>query len=221
MKGPKGQTIVIKLGMFLAPKNTDILLSIHSFLRDFPPLSPARLANDITRDEFHCGRRVSPASPTHPVGGSRDSGEAPRRGPQSRHRLVWCYWRRSETHGCRKAPEAPVISSGVLVPTCTLEPCSLPFPSLPPPPHAHMQPRETLQYHDMISVSDVLSFQALAAIGQCQLMALWDSLFSYLRQPIAQILLTRNDIQDVSPLYHPSSLGSRQTRHTTTRHPQC
>lgn len=30
-------------------------------------------------------------------------------------------------------------------------------------------------------------------------MALWDSLFSYLRQPIAQILLTRNDIADVSP----------------------
>lgn len=29
-------------------------------------------------------------------------------------------------------------------------------------------------------------------------MALWDSLFSYLRQPIAQILLTRNDISDVS-----------------------
>ncbi|SPO02797.1 related to glutamate 5-kinase [Cephalotrichum gorgonifer] len=40
------------------------------------------------------------------------------------------------------------------------------------------------------------SLQALAAIGQCQLMALWDSLFSYLRQPIAQILLTRNDISD-------------------------
>lgn len=40
------------------------------------------------------------------------------------------------------------------------------------------------------------SLQGLAAIGQCQLMALWDSLFSYLRQPIAQILLTRNDIAD-------------------------
>ncbi|KAI1916238.1 Glutamate 5-kinase [Ophidiomyces ophidiicola] len=31
---------------------------------------------------------------------------------------------------------------------------------------------------------------------QCQLMSLWDSLFSHLRQPIAQILLTRNDIAD-------------------------
>lgn len=39
--------------------------------------------------------------------------------------------------------------------------------------------------------------QALAAIGQCRLMSLWDSLFGHLRQPIAQILLTRNDIADV------------------------
>ena len=40
--------------------------------------------------------------------------------------------------------------------------------------------------------------QALAALGQCKLMALWESLFSNLRQPIAQILLTRNDIADRS-----------------------
>jgi glutamate 5-kinase len=40
--------------------------------------------------------------------------------------------------------------------------------------------------------------QALAAIGQCRLMSLWDSLFAHLNQPIAQILLTRNDIADVS-----------------------
>lgn len=39
--------------------------------------------------------------------------------------------------------------------------------------------------------------QALAAIGQCRLMSLWDSLFGHLSQPIAQILLTRNDIADV------------------------
>lgn len=39
--------------------------------------------------------------------------------------------------------------------------------------------------------------QALAAIGQCRLMSLWDSLFAHLRQPIAQILLTRSDIADV------------------------
>ncbi|PSS28422.1 hypothetical protein M430DRAFT_39059 [Amorphotheca resinae ATCC 22711] len=38
--------------------------------------------------------------------------------------------------------------------------------------------------------------QALAAIGQCRLISLWDSLFGHLRQPIAQILLTRNDIAD-------------------------
>ncbi|KAK4106176.1 glutamate 5-kinase [Parathielavia hyrcaniae] len=42
--------------------------------------------------------------------------------------------------------------------------------------------------------------QALAAIGQCRLMSLWDSLFTHLNQPIAQILLTRNDIADASGL---------------------
>ncbi|KAK5990230.1 putative glutamate 5-kinase [Cladobotryum mycophilum] len=38
--------------------------------------------------------------------------------------------------------------------------------------------------------------QALAAIGQCRLISLWDSLFAHLSQPVAQILLTRNDIAD-------------------------
>ncbi|KAL1598852.1 Glutamate 5-kinase [Paraconiothyrium brasiliense] len=38
--------------------------------------------------------------------------------------------------------------------------------------------------------------QALAAIGQSRLMSLWDQLFGHMRQPIAQILLTRNDIAD-------------------------
>ncbi|KAL9579533.1 MAG: hypothetical protein Q9203_006650 [Teloschistes exilis] len=38
--------------------------------------------------------------------------------------------------------------------------------------------------------------QALAAIGQCRLMKVYDDLFGLLRQPIAQILLTRNDIAD-------------------------
>ncbi|GAB7351157.1 hypothetical protein MBLNU459_g1609t1 [Dothideomycetes sp. NU459] len=38
--------------------------------------------------------------------------------------------------------------------------------------------------------------QALAAIGQCKLMSLWDQLFMHRRQPVAQILLTRNDIAD-------------------------
>ena len=38
--------------------------------------------------------------------------------------------------------------------------------------------------------------QALAAIGQCRLMGLWDQLFERLQQPVAQILLTRNDIAD-------------------------
>ena len=40
--------------------------------------------------------------------------------------------------------------------------------------------------------------QALAAIGQGRLIALWDNLFGQLEQPIAQVLLTRGDIADVS-----------------------
>ncbi|CAK5282370.1 unnamed protein product [Mycena citricolor] len=38
--------------------------------------------------------------------------------------------------------------------------------------------------------------QALAAIGQGRLIALWDNLFSQVEQPIAQVLLTRGDIAD-------------------------
>ncbi|EEH40140.2 glutamate 5-kinase [Paracoccidioides lutzii Pb01] len=40
--------------------------------------------------------------------------------------------------------------------------------------------------------------QALAAVGQCRLMSLWDSLFAHLRQPVAQVLLTRSDIADTN-----------------------
>jgi len=40
--------------------------------------------------------------------------------------------------------------------------------------------------------------QALAAIGQGRLIALWDNLFGQLETPIAQVLLTRGDISDVS-----------------------
>ncbi|KAG0130749.1 Aspartate/glutamate/uridylate kinase [Tuber indicum] len=38
--------------------------------------------------------------------------------------------------------------------------------------------------------------QAIAAVGQCRLIALWDALFTQLQQPVAQVLLTRNDIAD-------------------------
>ncbi|KAF2489281.1 glutamate 5-kinase [Lophium mytilinum] len=38
--------------------------------------------------------------------------------------------------------------------------------------------------------------QAIAAIGQCRLMSQWDRLFHERGQPVAQILLTRNDIAD-------------------------
>ncbi|MCJ1446509.1 MAG: hypothetical protein MMC23_007014 [Stictis urceolatum] len=40
--------------------------------------------------------------------------------------------------------------------------------------------------------------QALAALGQCRLMGMWDRLFSMYRQPVAQVLLNRNDIADRS-----------------------
>ncbi|VEU21244.1 DEKNAAC102158 [Brettanomyces naardenensis] len=40
--------------------------------------------------------------------------------------------------------------------------------------------------------------QALAAVGQGELIAMWDELFSHLDQTTAQILLTRNDIMDFS-----------------------
>ena len=43
----------------------------------------------------------------------------------------------------------------------------------------------------------VLWVQALAAIGQGRLIAMWDDLFGHLEQPIAQVLLTRGDISDV------------------------
>jgi len=48
----------------------------------------------------------------------------------------------------------------------------------------------------MTDIRNVL--QALAAIGQGRLIALWDNLFDMLGQPIAQVLLTRSDITDVS-----------------------
>lgn len=47
----------------------------------------------------------------------------------------------------------------------------------------------------------ILTPQALAAVGQCRLMSLWDNLFSHLQVPVAQILLTRNDIAAVREIY--------------------
>ncbi|PVU88425.1 hypothetical protein BB561_005870 [Smittium simulii] len=41
---------------------------------------------------------------------------------------------------------------------------------------------------------EIAKLQAIAAVGQGRLMALWDNMFSYLDQPIAQVLLTRNDL---------------------------
>ena len=43
---------------------------------------------------------------------------------------------------------------------------------------------------------DLAELQALAAIGQCDLICLWRSLFGRLGRSVGQILLTRNDIAD-------------------------
>ncbi|KAG0242009.1 hypothetical protein BGW41_004992 [Actinomortierella wolfii] len=43
---------------------------------------------------------------------------------------------------------------------------------------------------------DLAQIQAIAAVGQGRLMSLYDDLFSQFNQPIAQILLTKNDIAD-------------------------
>lgn len=50
------------------------------------------------------------------------------------------------------------------------------------------------------SLNSLACIQALAAIGQGRLIALWDNLFAMLGQPIAQVLLTRSDISDVGAL---------------------
>ncbi|KAF9980303.1 hypothetical protein BGZ75_008581 [Mortierella antarctica] len=43
---------------------------------------------------------------------------------------------------------------------------------------------------------DLAKVQAIAAVGQGRLMSLYDDLFSQFNQPIAQILLTKNDLAD-------------------------
>ncbi|RKP36544.1 Aspartate/glutamate/uridylate kinase [Dimargaris cristalligena] len=43
---------------------------------------------------------------------------------------------------------------------------------------------------------ELAKVQAVAAVGQGRLMALWDDLFGQLGQPIAQVLLTRNDLAE-------------------------
>lgn len=42
----------------------------------------------------------------------------------------------------------------------------------------------------------IAEVQAVAAVGQARLIGLWDDLFRQMGQPIAQILLTRNDLAD-------------------------
>lgn len=47
-----------------------------------------------------------------------------------------------------------------------------------------------------VNATDIADRQALAALGQLRLIALWDTLFGELGIRVAQILLTRNDIAD-------------------------
>lgn len=71
-------------------------------------------------------------------------------------------------------------------------------------PRASFRPRPCAPFRARLTRPALLPFlllaltslQALAAIGQGRLIALWDNLFSQLSQPIAQILLTRGDISD-------------------------
>lgn len=44
-------------------------------------------------------------------------------------------------------------------------------------------------------------------------MSLWDNLFSHLRVPVAQILLTRNDIADVCTLISAQACSSTDTQY--------
>lgn len=50
---------------------------------------------------------------------------------------------------------------------------------------------------DLIDLSPLISCQAVAAVGQGRLMALYDDLFGQFHQPVAQLLLTKNDLADV------------------------
>lgn len=52
-----------------------------------------------------------------------------------------------------------------------------------------------LSFHDPYCL---LFQKAIAAVGQGRLMSLYDDLFGQFNQPIAQILLTKNDLADVS-----------------------
>lgn len=46
----------------------------------------------------------------------------------------------------------------------------------------------------------IADIQAVAAVGQGRLMALYDSLFSQFHVPVAQILLSRDNLSQVSLL---------------------
>ena len=49
-------------------------------------------------------------------------------------------------------------------------------------------------------------------------MSLWESLFAHLQQPVAQILLTRNDIADVRKLWEVNAQYGRLTMQKRTQY---
>lgn len=63
----------------------------------------------------------------------------------------------------------------------------------------HVSINPNLAYHlSCINHTKLLfRFQAIAAVGQGRLMSMYDDLFGQFNQPVAQILLTRNDLADV------------------------
>ena len=62
----------------------------------------------------------------------------------------------------------------------------------------HLAQVQVSGYHSRVTECRTNQSQALAAIGQSRLMSIWDSFFAHMDQPVAQVLLTRNDIADRS-----------------------
>lgn len=57
-----------------------------------------------------------------------------------------------------------------------------------------------MRYPPYSELTQICYLQAIAAVGQGRLMSMYDDLFGQFNQPVAQILLTRNDLADVSAL---------------------
>ena len=67
--------------------------------------------------------------------------------------------------------------------------------------------------------SDIPTKQALAAVGQCELMYIYDKLFSDYHHTVAQILLTGSDVEDPQRRenFHGREEGQNHGRHPDHR----